>query len=91
MALNPPYSLSYRLFGADQMQFLLGMAPFGSLGAGTAAKLIGPRGALLTGAGSCLPATLMFARHLPRIRDSIRPIYVRMGILSETGKARDTT
>ncbi len=68
----------------------LGMAPFGSLGAGTAAKLIGPQGALLTGAGCCLLATLMFARHLPRIRDSIRPIYVRMGILGETTKGCDT-
>jgi MFS family permease len=61
----------------------MGMAPFGSFGAGAMAGTIGPRETLLLGALLCLIGTIMFARQLPQIRESIRPIYVKMGIITE--------
>jgi len=61
----------------------MGMAPFGSLGAGAMADIIGVRHTLLIGAGFCLAGAAIFARNLPKIRAKIRPIYVRMGIIRE--------
>lgn len=61
----------------------MGMAPFGSLGAGTMSDIIGPRETLLIGGGGCLVGALLFARHLPRIREKVRPIYQRMGIIQQ--------
>jgi len=61
----------------------VGMAPFGSLGAGAMADAVGVRYTLLTGAGFCLAGAAMFARKLPKIREKIRPIYVRMGIIHD--------
>ena len=61
----------------------MGMAPFGSLGAGAMADAVGVRYTLLIGAGFCLAGAAMFARNLPKIRENIRPIYVRMGIIRE--------
>jgi len=59
----------------------MGMAPFGSFGAGVMADIIGPRETLLLGAGCCLAGAIIFARHLPHIREMVRPIYAKMGIL----------
>lgn len=61
----------------------LGMAPFGSFGAGTMAGIIGPRDTLLLGAVCCLGSTLLFARQLPKIKESVRSIYIKMGIIKE--------
>ncbi|KAA0895177.1 MFS transporter [Oryzomonas rubra] len=61
----------------------MGMAPFGSLGAGAMADIVGVRYTLLIGAGFCLVGAGIFARNLPKIREKIRPIYVRMGIIRE--------
>ncbi|GFO61155.1 MFS transporter [Geomonas silvestris] len=61
----------------------LGMAPFGSFGAGTMAGIIGPSETLLVGAVCCLGAGLLFARQLPAMRAVVRPIYVNMGIIKE--------
>lgn len=61
----------------------MGMAPFGSFGAGTIAGIIGPRETLLLGASFCLVGGIVFARHLPKIRGKVRPIYVNMGIITE--------
>lgn len=68
----------------------LGMAPFGSFGAGTMAGIIGPRETLLLGAACCLGSTLLFARQLPKIRDVVRPIYVKMGIIKEVADGMET-
>jgi MFS family permease len=60
-----------------------GMAPFGSLMAGSvAARLGAPITVALSGV-ACLIGSLWFAKNLPRIREFIRPIYIRMGILRE--------
>jgi MFS family permease len=68
----------------------LGMAPFGSFGVGTMAGIIGPRETLLVGAVCCLVGTFVFARQLPRIREMVRPIYVKMGIIREVADGMET-
>ena len=67
----------------------MGMAPFGSLAAGALADTVGVRYTLLIGAGFCLVGAAMFARNLPKIREKIRPIYVRMGIIREPAFGMD--
>jgi MFS family permease len=62
---------------------LRGMAPFGSLLAGGLAGKIGAPNTLMIGGGSCFLGALVFARNLPLLREMVRPIYVRMGIVSE--------
>lgn len=60
-----------------------GMAPFGSLLAGTVAARVG---APWTVAGSgllCVGAGIWFALALPALRQAIRPIYIGLGILPE--------
>ena len=68
----------------------MGMAPFGSFGAGTMAGIIGPRETLLLGAACCLVGAVLFARHLPQIRERMRPIYVKMGIITEVAEGMET-
>jgi len=63
---------------------LRGMAPFGSLLAGGLAGKIGAPNTLIVGGVSCFLGALMFARRLPLMREIIHPIYVRMGIISES-------
>ena len=68
----------------------IGMTPFGSFGAGVMAESIGARQALLVGAASCLAGAALFARYLPAIRETVRPIYVRMGIIPEVAVGMET-
>ncbi len=59
----------------------VGMAPFGSLLAGSLANVIGaPRTVEMTGAVCCLGA-LWFLRQMPAVRADMRPVYERMSIL----------
>ena len=68
----------------------LGMAPFGSFGAGTMAGIIGPRDTLLVGAVCCLIGAILFAKFLPNIREKVRPIYVKKGIIMEVAEGIET-
>lgn len=61
----------------------LGMAPFGSLFAGSLASSIGAPYTVLIGGLACLMGAALFARQLPLLREKIRPIYARMGIIPE--------
>jgi MFS family permease len=61
----------------------LGMVPFGSLLAGNLAARIGAPRTMMVNGVFCLLGSLWFTRRLPAIRQAVRPIYVRMGILSE--------
>jgi MFS family permease len=61
----------------------IGTAPFGSLIAGALASAIGAPDTLLIGGSLCLLGAAMFTRKLPEIRKSIRPIYIRLGIVQE--------
>lgn len=59
----------------------VGMAPFGSLLAGSMAHVIGaPKTVMLTGT-CCVIGAIWFAAHLKMIRRLIRPIYADLGIL----------
>jgi MFS family permease len=61
----------------------MGTAPFGSLLAGGLAHRIGAPATLVAGGVGCVLGALWFARRLPELRESVRPIYVQMGILPE--------
>jgi hypothetical protein len=67
------------------------MAPFGSLLAGGLAGKIGAPNTLMIGGVSCFLGALMFAKKLPLLRELVRPIYVRMGIVSEAGSRIERT
>jgi MFS family permease len=60
-----------------------GMAPFGSLLAGTVANRIGAPDTLLITGACCIAGAIWFARELPEIRRLVRPIYQELGILPE--------
>src|SRR5665213_1917460 len=60
-----------------------GMAPFGSLLAGSMAARFGAPATVLVSGIACLAGSIWFATRLPSIRAIVRPIYVRLGILLE--------
>jgi len=78
-----------RVMSFYSMAFM-GMAPFGSLLAGTAATRIGAPNTLRTGGILCLGGAAWFASYLPVIREAVRPIYRRLGILPEIAQAIET-
>ena len=61
----------------------MGMAPFGSLMAGTVAARIGAPATLTFSGLCCIGGALLFALKLPEIRRLVRPIYVGLGIIPE--------
>jgi MFS family permease len=61
----------------------MGTAPFGSLLAGSLAHRFGAPATLVGGGIGCILGALWFARSLPALRDQVRPIYRRLGILPE--------
>ncbi len=61
-----------------------GIAPFGSLLAGAAAGFIGASLTLIIGGIFCLMAAIYFLMNLPKLRKLIRPVYVKLGIISES-------
>lgn len=61
----------------------MGMAPFGSLMAGTVAAKVGAPATLTFSGLCCIVGALLFAMKLPAIRRLVRPIYVELGIIPE--------
>ena len=61
----------------------MGMAPFGSFLAGSLTTTIGVQWTLALDGVICVSGALLFARDLPAIRKILRPIYIRMGIISD--------
>ena len=61
----------------------MGMAPFGSLLAGTLASKIGAPNTLMIGGIACLFGSVFFANKLQSMRKMVRPIYEKMGIIPE--------
>jgi MFS family permease len=75
-----------RVMSFFTMSFM-GMAPFGSLFAGSLASVIGAPGTLVIAGVCCIIGAIVFSRHLPEIRRHIRPIYRKMGILPQAPSA----
>jgi MFS family permease len=71
-----------RLMSFYSMAFF-GTLPFGSLLAGVLSDRIGAPLTLGLGGMVCVAAGLVFLRELPSLRVYVRPIYVRLGIVSE--------
>ncbi len=69
------------------MMAFLGTAPFGSLLGGALSARIGAPHTLAMGGLCCVAGAAWFASGLPTLREAIRPIYVRMGILPEVAAA----
>jgi MFS family permease len=64
----------------------MGTAPIGSLAAGAFANRIGAPATLAIGGALCIAGSLVFARMLPRFRQEIHPVYVRLGILPQVAQ-----
>jgi MFS family permease len=71
-----------RVMSLYSMAFM-GMAPLGSLAGGTSAGRIGAPHTLIIGGILCILGSYIFTKKLPLIREMVRPIYIRKGILSE--------
>lgn len=71
-----------RVMGLFTVSFM-GMFPLGSLAAGAVAEWIGPQHTLAVGGVACVLVSIWLWRRLPELRGHIRPIYVKLGIISE--------
>lgn len=71
-----------RVMSLYSMAFL-GMAPFGSLLAGGLAARIGAPDTVIVSGALCIVAAGVFSLYLPAIRDAVRPIYRKLGIIPE--------
>jgi MFS family permease len=60
-----------------------GMVPFGSIIAGSLASRIGAPNTLIIGGIICIIGSLFFLKKLPLIRQAVRPLYIKMGIIRE--------
>ncbi len=65
---------------------LMGVSPFGSLLAGWLANLIGTMATLFMAGLICVAGGVFFTLKLPMIRQLIRPVYVKKGIVPEVAK-----
>jgi MFS family permease len=62
----------------------IGTAPFGSLLAGILASKFGAPNTLMAGGIICVLGATIFAAKLPLLKKHIHPIYVKLGIISES-------
>jgi MFS family permease len=69
---------------------LMGTAPFGSLLAGWMAKLLGTPWTMFIGGAVCVVGALVFYKRLPALKQIVRPVYVRMGIIPEVATGIQT-
>ncbi|HEX2638391.1 MAG TPA: MFS transporter [Gemmatimonadales bacterium] len=63
----------------------LGTAPLGSLLAGVLAERLGEPVTIMLGGFACILGAAWFASRLPRLRELVRPIYLRQGIVVAAG------
>jgi MFS family permease len=78
-----------RVMSLYTMAFI-GMAPFGSLLAGSVAHFIGAPYTIFAGAVLCLLAAAVFNSKLAAIKKAIHPIFVRKGILPQVASGIGT-
>jgi MFS family permease len=74
-----------RVLSFYNMSFF-GMAPLGSFLAGSLASKIGTPATVAFGGITCIIGALIFLKILPELRKSMRPIYVRKGIIPEVAE-----
>ncbi|MCX5686085.1 MAG: MFS transporter [Candidatus Omnitrophica bacterium] len=74
-----------RVMGFYMMTFI-GLAPFGSLLAGSLASRIGATNTLIAGGIICILASIAFAAKVPLLRKTIHPIYRKIGIIPEVAQ-----
>ncbi|CAN5746410.1 MFS transporter [soil metagenome] len=74
-----------RVMSFYSMAFM-GTAPIGSLLIGAIAGRYGAPAAIGMGGGACMVAAFLFARRLPVLREIVRPVYERLGILPELAR-----
>jgi len=70
----------------------VGMAPFGSLLAGTLASAIGAQRTVILSGAFCIAGGIWFFKRMPELKKAMRPIYEQLGIiptvnLPEVGEA----
>lgn len=68
----------------------IGTAPFGSLLAGGLASSLGAPNTLIIGGVSSVLGAILFASKLSDLKKMVRPIYVRLGIISEVASGIQT-
>jgi MFS family permease len=78
-----------RVMSFFTMSFM-GMTPFGSLFAGAIAGRIGAPVTVQIGGVACLFGALAFSASLPSLREKVRPIYQRLGIIPEVASGIQT-
>lgn len=78
-----------RVMSYYTMSFV-GMAPFGSLLAGTVASRIQAPATLLISGVFCIVGAVWYFCHLPAIRSAVRPIYRQLGILPQMAEGIQT-
>ncbi len=61
----------------------IGMSPIGNFLGGTLASWIGAPASVRCAGILCAVAALLYWRHLPTLRQHIRPIYMKLGIIPE--------
>jgi MFS family permease len=74
-----------RVMSFYAMSFM-GLAPFGSLLAGSLASKLGAPTTNIIGGSICLLGAAIFARNLPRLREMVQPIYAKLGIIPEVAE-----
>lgn len=62
---------------------IMGTAPFGSLMGGGLANIIGTPAMIMLGGAASVTGALFFLRKLPELKNIVRPVYIRMGIIPE--------
>ncbi|MBJ6762495.1 MFS transporter [Myxococcaceae bacterium JPH2] len=69
-----------RVMSFYSMAFM-GTVPFGSLLAGSLASRVGAPITIALGGAACIVAAALFRWRLPSLREHVRPIYTRLGII----------
>jgi MFS family permease len=69
------------------MMAIMGTAPFGSLLAGSMAKLIGTQYAILVGGVASVAGALVFFKKLPKLKAVVKPLYDRIEMNPEIESA----
>lgn len=69
----------------------MGVAPFGSLIAGSLASRLGTPGTLLLSGITILIAAVIFAKAIPSLKILLRPVYLEKGIIPEVSKGLQST